>query len=60
MLKLHQYYLEKTFPHRPLIPAEPALRGQVHVLERYPAIMAWMERVEQTTNQRVIDNGIPV
>lgn len=27
------YYLEKQFPQRPLIPEEPALRGQVHVLE---------------------------
>jgi glutathione S-transferase len=27
------HYIEKTFPERPLIPGEPRLRGQVHVLE---------------------------
>ncbi len=27
------WYLEETFPERPMIPTEPRLRGQVHVLE---------------------------
>jgi glutathione S-transferase len=27
------HYIEKTFPQKPVIPAEPRLRGQVHVLE---------------------------
>ena len=27
------HYIEKTFPDPPLIPADPALRGMVHVLE---------------------------